>query len=70
MKPIRNIFALLVIIFVVTVSCTGFSQIDMNRELTDLHAQRIAMNNEITANKEDKGNTEKNKRFRIAARRY
>jgi succinate dehydrogenase flavin-adding protein (antitoxin of CptAB toxin-antitoxin module) len=65
MKPIRNIFTLLVIIFVVTVGCTGFSQVDMNRELTGLHAQRIAMNNEIKANREDKGNTEKIRDFEL-----
>lgn len=65
MKPIRNIFTLLVIIFVVTIGCTGFSQIDMNRELTNLHAQRIAMNNEITANREAKGNTEKIRDFEL-----
>ena len=65
MKQIRKFFALLVIIIIVTAGCTGVSQIDMNRELSNLHGQRIAMNNEITANKKDKNNTEKINDFEL-----
>ena len=65
MKQNRKIIALLVIIIFVTAGCTGVSQIDMNRELSNLHGQRIAMHNEITANKKDNSDTEKTKDFEL-----
>ena len=65
MKQIREIIILAVFTLVFTIGCTGVSQIDMNRELSDLHSQRIAMNNEITANQNEEINSEKNRDFAL-----
>jgi hypothetical protein len=61
MKPNRKIYLLPVLIIVIALGCTAVSQIDMNRELANLHAQRIAMNNQITANRTAETNIENNR---------
>jgi len=65
MKQILKIFISAVFIIVFTVGCTGVSQIDMNRELSDLHAQRSAMKNEITANQKEEINSENNRGYEL-----
>jgi hypothetical protein len=59
MKLIWKILAVPFLVIFIAVGCTGISQLDMNAELSSLHAQRVAMQNEITANQKDDRNTEK-----------
>ena len=47
MKKIRPISFLLLFIVVTAAGCTGVNIMDLNRELSSLHAQRVVMNTEL-----------------------
>lgn len=49
MKKIRKILAVVVLVVLVGTGCRGVNLLDMNRELSSLHAQRVAMNAELTS---------------------